>query len=233
MGPMCRLLSPTAKRMKMGTKVVLADDHQLVRDGLRALLEKEEGLVVCGEASNGREAVELCSSLHPDILVVDVTMPELNGIEAARQISQACPGTRIIALSVHVDSRFVAAMVKAGASAYLPKHCAFGELTTAIREVTQGRVYLSPKITGGVVEDFVRNMQPAGAPAYEVLAPRERQVLQLLAEGKSTKEIAAELHVSIKTVEWYRREIMTKLNIETLAGLVKFAIREGLTSSET
>lgn len=216
----------------MPTRILIADDHQLVRDGLRSLLEKEEGFTVCGEASNGREAIDLCGSLRPDVLVVDVTMPELNGIEAARQVSHNCPSTKIIAISVHVDSRFVGAMVKAGASGYLPKHCAFGELAVAIREVMQGRTYLSPKIAGGVMENYVRNLQPAGAPAYEVLAPREREVLQLLSEGKSTKEIAAGLHVSIKTVEWYRREIMTKLNIDTVAGLVKFAIREGLTSSE-
>jgi two-component system, NarL family, response regulator NreC len=219
--------------MNMPTRVLIADDHQLVRDGLKALLEKEEGIAVCGEASNGREAIDLCAQLRPDVLVVDVTMPELNGIEAARQVTQVCPATKIIALSVHVDSRFVGAMIKAGASGYLPKHCAFSELSTAIREVIQGRTYLSPKITGGLVENYVRNLQPAGAAAYEVLASREREVLQLLAEGRSTKEIAAGLHVSIKTVEWYRREIMTKLNIENLAGLVKFAIREGLTSSDT
>jgi two-component system, NarL family, response regulator NreC len=219
-------------RMKMSTRILIADDHQLVRDGLRARLEKVDGFEVCGEASNGREAIELCESLHPDVMVVDVTMPELNGIEAARHVSHSCPATKIIALSVHVDSRFVGAMVKAGAAGYLPKHCAFGELAIAIREVVQGRTYLSPKIAGDVMENYVRNLQPAGASAYEVLAPREREVLQLLSEGKSTKEIAAGLHVSVKTVEWYRREIMTKLNIDTVAGLVKFAIREGLTSSE-
>jgi DNA-binding NarL/FixJ family response regulator len=218
--------------MSMPIRVLIADDHQLVRDGLRSLLEKDENFQVCGEASNGREAIDLCATLKPDVLVIDVTMPELNGIEAARHVSSSCPSTKIIALSVHVDSRFVGAMVKAGASGYLPKHCAFGELAIAIREVTQGRTYLSPKIAGGLMENYVRNLQPANAPAYEVLAPREREVLQLLSEGKSTKEIAVSLHVSIKTVEWYRREIMTKLNIDTVAGLVKFAIREGLTTSE-
>jgi two-component system response regulator NreC len=216
----------------MSIKVVLADDHQVVREGLRVLIEKEEGFVLAGEAENGLQAVEQCRHLQPDVLVIDVTMPELNGIEATRQIVRLLPSTKVIALSVHSDRRFVSEMLKAGAKGYLPKHCAFHELATAIHEVSKGHTYISPKIAGVLVEDYVRNLPVDSTSAYETLAPRERAVLQLISEGRSTKEIANTMHLSIKTIDWYRHEIMTKLNIDNVAGLVKFALREGITSSD-
>ncbi|MBZ0156577.1 MAG: response regulator transcription factor [Alphaproteobacteria bacterium] len=213
----------------MSLKVLLADDHKIVRDGLRTLLQKNADIEVIAEAEDGRETVHLVKKLSPEIVVMDIAMPDLNGIEATRQIMAEHPGIKIIALSMHSDKRFVMEMLKAGASAYLLKDCAFEELILAIRAVTENKTYLSPGIAGVVVEDFLhaRKEEPS---VFSVLTDREREVLQLLAEGQTTKEIASHLQVSIKTIETHRNRIMDKLGIHTIAELTKYAIREGLTS---
>jgi two-component system response regulator NreC len=217
----------------MSTRIIIADDHKIVRDGLRSLLEGQPEMEVIGEADTGRMAVNLTAKLSPDAVVMDIGMPDLNGIEATRQITAENPNVKVIALSMHSDKRFVAGMLKAGAEGYLLKDCAFDELIQAIQSVTLGHIYLSPKITGVVVDDYRRAISGTYTSPVSLLAPREREVLQLLAEGKSTKEIAAHLFVSVKTIETHRHRIMDKLNIHTIPDLVKFAIREGLTSLET
>lgn len=211
-------------------KVLLADDHKIVRDGLRTLLEKHVDIAVLGEAEDGREALQLARKLSPDVIVMDIAMPELNGIEATRQILSEYPGVKIVALSMHSDKRFVSEMLKAGASAYLLKDCAFEELITAIRTIMKGKIYLSPGIAGVVLEDYIRSDRKTDPSVFSQLTDREREVLQLMAEGKTTKEVAAHLNVSIKTVETHRTNIMTKLDIHTIAELTKYAIREGLTT---
>ena len=213
-------------------RIILADDHEIVREGLRSLLEKEKGMQVVAEADNGRAAVEMTRELRPDVVVMDITMPELNGVEATRMIVGEDLGTRVIALSMHSGRKFMSEVLKAGASGYLLKECAVSELVQAIRCVTGGKAYLSPKITDAVVDDYVRYVPAGKGRAYDSLTPREREVLQLVAEGNTTKEIAASLHVSVKTVEAHRAQIMEKLAIHTVAGLTKFAIHEGLTSPE-
>lgn len=210
-------------------KALLADDHKIVRDGLRTLLAHNADVQVVGEAENGRTTVQLAQKLTPDIIIMDVAMPDLNGIEATRQILAELPGVKVIAVSMHSDRRFVSEMLKAGASAYLSKDYAFDELEVAIRAVTAGKIYLSPDISGVVVENYVRQTPKTESSAFSLLSDREREVLQLLAEGKTAKEIAEHIHVSIKTVETHRMNIMTKLDIHRLAELTKYAIREGLT----
>jgi DNA-binding NarL/FixJ family response regulator len=208
-------------------KILLADDHQIVCDGLRMVLENEAGMQVAGNASTGREAVRLTRELEPDVVIMDVAMPELNGIEATRQIVDAQPATRVIGLSMHADKRFIRGMLEARAAGYLLKECAAAELALAIRTVVGGRIYLSPAITGVVVEDYVGRRSDE---RHRLLTPREREVLQLLAEGNSTRAIAQSLFISVKTVETHRRQIMEKVQIHSVAELTKFAIKEGLTS---
>jgi DNA-binding NarL/FixJ family response regulator len=211
---------------------LLADDHVIVRDGLRSLLEKERDFTVVGEAENGRDAVEQATRLRPDVVVMDIAMPGLNGIEATRQITAQPPKPKVIALSMHSDKRFVAEMLQAGASGYLQKNCAFKHLVNAIRSVIAGQMYLGPSVTGIVVEGFKQRL-PAPQPGEAAtLSPKEREVLQLLAEGSSTKEIADHLGISGKTVDTHRQHIMDKLGIHSIAELTKYAIREGLTSIE-
>ena len=218
----------------MSSKILIADDHALFREGLRSLIAKRDDLLVVGEAGDGRTAVQLAHDLKPDLVVMDISMPELNGIEATRQILQDRPSTRIIALSQHSDRRFVKEMFKAGASAYLLKHCAFEELHAAFEAVLGGRNYVSSRIADLVIEDYVQDGSVApAATGIASLTPREREVLQLLAEGKATKEIATRLHLSGKTVDTHRRNLMGKLNIDNIADLTKYAVREGLTSLET
>jgi DNA-binding NarL/FixJ family response regulator len=214
-------------------KIILADDHKIVREGLMALLEKQPAMQVIAEAEDGRNAVRLARELTPDLVIMDIAMPDLNGIEATRQIVAEVPGVKVIALSMHSDKRFVTGMLKAGASGYLLKYCASEELVNAIQMVMSNRVYLSPDITGLVVEDYVQKLSGADSSVFAVLTPREREVMQLLAEGQSTKLIAAALHVSPKTIEVHRKQLMDKLGFQSLAELVKYAIREGLTSVET
>jgi DNA-binding NarL/FixJ family response regulator len=216
----------------MSIKILLADDHRIVREGLKSLLEAESDMQVVGEADNGRRAIEMAEEYGPDVVVMDIGMPELNGIEATRRIVHDNPATKVVALSMHSDRRFMSEILKAGASGYLLKDGAFEELAGAIRTVMSSKMYLSPRIADVVVEDYVRHLPRAEPSVFAALTPREREVLQLLAEGKATKQAAAALHVSVKTVETHRRQIMTKLDIHSVAELTKYAIREGLTSVE-
>jgi len=214
----------------MSITILLADDHQIMREGLVALLEKQADLKVVGEAEDGRAAVRLAKELHPDVVIMDVSMPDLNGIDATRQILAEVPGVKVVALSVHADRRFVKGIIQAGASAYLLKYSASQELIHAIQLVMGHRIYLSPEIAGVVLEDY-KYPEP-DTSVFAVLTLREREVLQLLAEGKSPREIADTLHLGLKTVEAYRRQIMEKLGFKSFADLIKYAIREGLTTLE-
>jgi DNA-binding NarL/FixJ family response regulator len=214
-------------------RILLADDHKITREGLRSLLEKESDMKVVAEAEEGRTAVRLTRELVPHVVIMDVSMPDLNGMEAARQITGESPDVRIIALSMHSDALFVTEMLKSGASGYLLKDCAFEELARAIRTVVVGKTYLSPAISGVVVDDYLHRLAKSDFSGPQVLSSREREVLQLLAEGKSTKQIALKLHISAKTVETHRRQIMDKLDIHSVAELTKYAIRKGFTSLET
>jgi two-component system response regulator NreC len=214
----------------MKIRILLADDHKIVREGLRTLIEKQPGLEVVGEANSGRMALKLALELKPDVVIMDITMPDLNGIEATRQIHSEIPGVKVIALSMHSDKRLVAGILMAGASGYLLKEdCDSGELARAIRAVAINQTYLSPKIGEVVIKDYVRHLSMTASSPFSILTPREREVLQLLAEGKNAKEIASSLHVSVKTVETHRNKIMEKLDIRSIAELTKYAIRERLT----
>ncbi|MBT1076696.1 response regulator [Geobacter grbiciae] len=213
----------------MTIRLVIADDHKIVRQGLRSLLEREPGINVVAEANNGREAIKFASELKPDVVVMDLSMPEMNGIEATRRIVEASGDTRVLALSMHYDKRFVVEALAAGAKGYLLKDCASEELVGAIHTVAVGETYLSPKIAGLIVGDYLNKGAPSPDSAAR-LTPREREVLQLFAEGKSTKEVAFLLSVSNKTIETHRVQIMRKLNIRSVAELTKYAIREGITS---
>jgi DNA-binding NarL/FixJ family response regulator len=217
----------------MPTRVLLADDHRIIREGLRSLLQKQSDMEVVEEAQDGITAVRLTEKLHPDIVIMDIGMPDLNGIEAARQIIARVKGVKVIALSMHSDKRFVLEMLKAGASGYLLKDCAFEELINAIRTVSAGQIYLSHRVTGVVVDEYLHNRPTRDGTAYNLLSAREREVLQLLAEGNSTKSIASSLNVSIKTVETHRQQIMEKLNLHSVAELTKYAVKEGLTSLDS
>ena len=215
----------------MAIRVLIADDHKIMLAGLRSLLEKQSDFEVVAEAENGRKAVQMTLKTKPDIVVMDVSMPDLNGIEATMQIIETLPQTRVIALSMHSDKRFVIGMLRAGASGYLLKDCASQELANAIYQVAAGKKYLSPEITGVVIDDFLLGGASEGvATAASLLSAREREVLQLIAEGWSTKQIASHLYVSIKTIETHRRQIMKKLDLHSISDLTKYAIREGLTS---
>ena len=214
----------------MTITIVLADDHKIMREGLRALLEKQPDFEVAAEADNGLNAVQLAKKLKPDIIIMDIGMPGLNGIEATRQIAAEAPSTKVIALSMHSDKRFVIEMLKAGASAYLLKDSASEELASAIRTVISGKPYLSPNITDVVLKDYLSTVSKTEPNAFTLLTPREREVLQLIAEGRTTKQIATALFLSVKTVETHRQQIMEKLGLRSIAELTKYAIREGLTS---
>ena len=216
----------------MSTRILLVDDHGVIREGLRSLLEKQPDIEVVGEAEDGRKAVELARELLPEIVVMDITMPNLNGVDATRQIKQSFPRVSIIALSIHANRLFVTNMLKAGASAYILKECLFDELIQSIREVRAGNTYLSPRITDVVVGDYIERLATTLEPQSAGLTDRQRQIVQALAEGKMMKQIALELHVSVKTIEANRRQIMEKLNIHSIAELTKYAVREGLTSLE-
>ena len=207
----------------MSLRVLLADDHRIFRQGVRALLERE-GFHVTGEAADGHEAIQMAGNLTPDVAVVDLGMPLLNGLDAAREITRVSPRTRTILLTMHAEDPYVARALKAGIRGYVLKSQAAEDLVQAIREVARGAVYLSPGISETVVEAYLakRDIPP------DPLTPREHQVLQLVAEGKTTKEVAALLGVSVKTAESHRMRIMTKLDIHETAGLVRYAIRQGL-----
>jgi DNA-binding NarL/FixJ family response regulator len=217
----------------MSIKIVVVDDHGIVRDGLRLLMEQQDDMEVIDEAADGREAVELVRKLKPDVVLMDVTMPGLNGIEATRQIVREDPNVKVLALSGYSNKGFVTDMLKAGASGYILKDSLAGELIRAINVVMAGQQYLCPQVTGGVVEGIRHPGAPKSEhPLLDRLTGKERELLQLLAENKSSKEAARLLHVSVKTVDARRRELMHKLGITGIAELTKFAIREGLTSLE-
>jgi two-component system response regulator NreC len=217
-------------KMNGTIRIILADDHQIVRQGLRILLEAEPDMEVIAEADNGRKVLKQAQELGPDVIIMDLSMPELNGIEATRQILSGAPEVKVVALSMHSDSLFVLNMIKAGASGYLLKDCALEELVKAIRTVVSHKTYLSPGISDIVIRDFVTGWRTTNSSAFSVLSAREREVLQLMAEGKTTNQIADGLCVSVKTVEAHRKQVMTKLGIHSVAELTKYAIRQGLTS---
>lgn len=213
-------------------KVILADDHHLVRSGIRALLESITGVVVIGETGNGREALELIQEHRPDVALLDITMPGLNGLEVAARVRDVSPRTRVVVLSMHAGETYVAQALRAGVAGYLLKDSAASDLQAALAAVGRGKTFLSPTISEQVVAAFLRGEPPPASP-LEGLSPRQREVLQLVAEGRSTKEIAADLALSVKTVETHRAQIMDRLGIHDVPGLVRFAIRAGLVSPET
>ena len=213
----------------MALNVLLVEDHTLVRSGIRALLESAPGLAVVGEAANGRRAVEMVGQLKPELVLMDVTMPELNGIDAARQIRVAHPDTRVLILSMHEDRQYVFESLKAGANGYVLKAAAFQDLLGAIQTVMAGKNYISPALADTVMNDYVRRAKGEGKDSdLHRLSAREREVLQLIAEGKSSGEVGELLGISVRTVDTHRHNIMTKLEIHSIAGLTKFAIRHGL-----
>jgi two-component system NarL family response regulator len=212
----------------MNTKILLVDDHRIVRQGVRALLEREEGLSVVGEASDGREAIRLASTTHPDVILMDVSMPELNGIDATKLILADTPKAKIIGLSMHTEPRFVLDMLAAGAAGYLVKSTMIDDVVRAIQATMNGQIYLSPEISGVVVGAVVRPVSTPAAPS--TLSTREREVLQLLAEGYTSKHIADRLCVAVSTIESHRKQIMAKLGLHSVAALTKYAVREGLTT---
>ena len=208
-------------------RVLLADDHTLVRNGIRALLEKIQGVQVVAEAADGREALELIEAKRPDVALMDINMPGLNGIETTAEIKRRFPETRVLILSVHLAGDFVSRALRAGASGYLPKDATPMELEFALRAVVAGETYLSPRVSGDLVDRFVRSAGVGQSP-LELLTRRQREILQLIAEGHSTKQIALRLNVSVKTVEGHRALLMERLGIHDIAGLTLFAARAGL-----
>lgn len=214
----------------MSIKVFLAEDHNIVREAIRILLEKETDIKVVGEAADGQTALQIVGKVKPDVVVMDIAMPSLNGIETTRKIIAEVNGAKVIALSAHSNRKFVFHMFKAGASGYLLKDCFFKELVYAIRTVMENKIYISPEIATIVVKDYIRQSLNIDSSVFAVLTEREREMLQLITEGKTTKQIAFLFKVSTKTVETHRSQIMEKLNICSIAELTKYAIREGLTS---
>jgi DNA-binding NarL/FixJ family response regulator len=214
-------------------KVLLADDHTVVRQGLRVLLEAEQDITVVGEADNGRQALRLALKLQPDVVVIDVAMPQLNGVEATRQIIKEVPGARVLVLSSYSDDEYVRQVTEAGAAGYLLKQTAAQDLIRAIREAKNGNAFFSPAISKRILENY-REAFLKGVPAgtrVDRLTSREAEVLQLVAEGKVNKQISAELCVSVKTVEKHRQQVMNKLNIHDVAGLTRYAISKGIIES--
>lgn len=216
----------------MSIKIIIADDHKIMRDGLRNLLKKQIDMEIIGEADNGKKAVEMAREMEPDVIIMDIAMPELNGIEATRQILDDNPTIKIVALSMHSKRQFIIEILKAGASGYLLKDCAFEELAKAVRVVYRNQTYLSPKIADIITEDYLSNLSEDNS-VFSTLTKREREVLQLLAEGNTTRQIANELNVSVKTIETHRRNMMKKLDTNSVAELTKYAVREGITSLES
>ena len=213
----------------MSIKIMVVDEHKILREGLSTLIAKQPDMEIIGEATDGREALQLLDKLMPDLILMDVTMPNLNGIEATRKIKSRKPDIEVIALSLHSDRRYVLGMIDAGASGYLLKECAFDELVRAINTVMAKKKYLSPGISDILIEEYVKKTTQDKPTIYSKLTPREREILQLIAEGKNTKEIARYLFISVKTVETHRRHIKKKLQVQSVAELTKIAIREGLT----
>ncbi len=217
----------------MSIKVMIVDDHAIVRHGLCRSIQQQEDMEVVGQASDGHAAVDMARELTPNVVLMDVSMPALNGIEATRAVLRESPSTRVIALSMHSAKRYVREMFRAGASGYLLKDCEFDELVQTIRLIAEGQTYISPSISRIVVENYMHGPTPdEKETAFSILTQREREVLQLMAEGHSTKQIAMQLFISPKTVEAHRLRIMNKLDIDNVALLTKYAIQEGLTPPE-
>jgi two-component system, NarL family, response regulator NreC len=206
------------------TRILLADDHSVVRQGFGLILSSQPDFEVVGEAANGREAVERCAELQPDVVVMDVSMPELNGIEATRRLGEVAPRTRVLALSMHKDSVYVREILRAGARGYLLKDSVDSDLISAVRSVAKGEGYLSPAVSDAVLTDYRKHV----SDPIDLLTSREREVLQMIAEGKTNKDIANTLNLSVYTVEAHRGRIMEKLNLHSTGELVRFAIRNGL-----
>jgi DNA-binding NarL/FixJ family response regulator len=213
------------------TRVLLADDHALVRAGIRSLLEKIPGIEVVGEASTGREALEMVKAKLPNLVLMDIAMRELGGLEALPRITKDFPGVKVIMLSAHANEEYVIRALRSGAAGYMLKDAATAELELAIRSVTEGKTYLSPSISRTVIDSYLERVGGESSP-LEQLTPRQREILQLVAEGKNTKEIAYLLEISVKTVEAHRLQLMARLDIHDIPGLVRYAIRSGLVSSE-
>lgn len=216
----------------MPTKIIIVDDHKMIRDGLRNLLEKQKNFEVVADTGDGQEAVKLVGKLTPHLVIMDISMKGLNGIEATRQILSRQPQMKIITLSMHSDRRFVFEALKAGVKGYLLKECAYEELMAAIQSVLSNRTYLSPKLSDVILKDYIGAGSAKNTSVFSKLTSRECEVLQMMAEGKSIKDIAFHLRVSGKTVETYKQHIMDKLDLHTVADLTKYAIREGLTTLE-
>lgn len=214
----------------METTILLVDDHHIFREGLRSLIEKTDMATVVGEASNGLEAIRLAGELKPDLVIMDLTMPIMNGIDATREITKLYPGTKVLALSMESDRFFVVEVLKAGATGYLLKDTAFAELFDAVKTVVAGETYLPRKVSTLVIKEFLQCIPEEMSIAYQNLTLREREILQLIADGKSIKEIAYVLGISYKTVENQRQNLMNKLNLFSVAGLTKYAVRHGLSS---
>ena len=214
----------------MTINVVLADDHSMLRHGLAETLAKEVDIEVVGQAQDGLSAIKLVRKLKPDVVVMDISMPDMNGMDATKEIMRDFPDVKVIGLSMHAAKKFVREMFKAGAVGYLLKDCHFDELAVAIRTVVAGKTYLTPEITGNIIDSYVRTAEQEVSSVFTDLTKREREVLQLLAEGNTTKQIGLKLHISPKTVEAHRLRLMDKLDIDNIAQLTKFAIQEGLTS---
>lgn len=213
------------------TRVLLADDHRLIRTGLRLVIKQNPSLTVVGEADDGRQAVAMAAERRPDVIVMDIGMPNLNGIEAARQINEAHPEIAIVMLSMHSDEGYVLRALKAGARAYLLKDSAEADLSRAIEAVTEGKSFFSPAVSKLLLDDYVRKLKRAGVEdSYDLLSPREREILQLVAEGHSSKEIATTLNLSVYTVETHRSNLMQKLNLRGIPELILYAVRKGLIS---
>jgi len=217
----------------MTIDIILADDHKILRHGLKTALDKEPDMSVVAEAEDGRATLKLVRKHDPHVVLMDINMPDLNGIDATRQIVTEFPYVKVIGLSTHIHKRYVVGMLEAGASGFLPKTCSFVELKGAIKNVADGKTYLSPDIAGLVIEKAFGPANDDAAGALSELTSREREVLQLVAEGYTSREIAGKLFISGKTVETHRRQIMNKLKLHSIAELTKFAIREGITDLET
>ncbi len=224
-----RLIKQSRRGRVKKIRVLLADDHTLIRAGLRRVVESQPEFTVAGEAEDGRQAVAMAESLRPDVAVMDIGMPNLNGIEAARQIRAAQPDTQIVMLSMHSDEGYVLRALKAGAKAYLLKDSAEADLARAIRAVADGKSFFSPAVGKVLLEDYMRKLQRTGKEdSYELLTPREREILQLVAEGKSSKDIANLLDLSVYTVETHRARVMQKLNLRGIPELILYAVRKGI-----